>query len=203
MFDNLKYKIQELWYNLKESPTVEKFRSRYDSLSERDKKLLSSGLKGLFVFILLWILFSFASGISQKERDIDEARRVMLKVDELNDFVSANRVELQKKKSETSGSKYVSLTDLIEKQQVASLINPEARTELKETPKKDVEKGKYVENTASVKYSKITIRQLVKLLSGIEKNEIFAVVSSLKIKRRTDDIRYIDVEFEVLARTPK
>lgn len=203
MFDNLKYKLQEMWYNLRESPTVEKIRARYDSLSERDKKLLKNGLKGLVVFILIWVTFSFASGISQKERDIEEARRVILKVDALNDFVNANKAELQKKKSETSGSKYVSLTDLIEKQQAASLINPEARTELKETPKKDVDKGKFVENTALVKYSKITIRQLVKLLSGIEKNEVFAVISSLKVTRRTDDIRYIDAEFEVLARTPK
>ena len=203
MFEKLKYRFQGWWYNFLESPLLEKFRSRYESLSERDKKLLKNGMILLFVFIFLWIMMSFVSGISKKEQEIEEARDAIGKVEDLNYFVAVNRAELQKKKSETSGSKYVSLTDLIEKQQISSLINPEARIELKETPKKDIEKGKYVENSATVQYSKITIRQLVKLLSGIENNEAFAVVSFLKVKRRTDDIRYIDVEFEVVARTPK
>jgi len=156
------------------------------------------------LFIFLWILISFVSGISKKEQSIEEAIDAITKVEELNDFVSVNRIELQKRKSETSTSKYVSLVDLIDKQQVAALINPEAlASPIKETPKKEIEKGKYVENSAVVKYSKITIRQLSKLLSGIEKNETFASISYLKIKRRTDDIRYIDVEFEVTARAPK
>ncbi len=203
MFDKIKYRFQEWWYNFTESVFLEKLRSRYDALSPRDKKLLKNGLIALAIFILLWIMMSMLSGISEKELKIEEARSTITELDILNDFVEANRLELQKRRSETSGSKYVSLTDLIEKQQVAALINPETRIDLKETPKKDVEKGKFVENIATVKYEKITIRQLVKLLSGIEKNEVFAVISSLKIKRRTDDIRYIDAEFEVLARTPK
>ncbi len=203
MFDKIKYRFQEWWYNFTESVFLEKLRSRYDALSPRDKKLLKNGLVALAVFILVWIMMSMLSGISEKELKIEEARSTITELDVLNDFVEANKLELQKRRSETSGSKYVSLTDLIEKQQVAALINPETRIDLKETPKKDVEKGKFVENIATVKYEKITIRQLVKLLSGIEKNEVFAVISSLKIKRRVDDIRYIDVEFEVLARTPK
>ncbi len=203
MFDKIKYRFQEWWYNFTESVFLEKLRSRYDALSPRDKKLLKNGLIALAVFILVWIMMSMLSGISEKELKIEEARSTIAELDVLNNFVESNRLELQKRRSETSGSKYVSLTDLIEKQQVAALINPEARIDLKETPKKDVEKGKFVENIATVKYEKITIRQLVKLLSGIEKNEIFAVISSLKIKRRVDDIRYIDAEFEVLARTPK
>jgi len=203
MFDKIKYRFQEWWYNFTESVFLEKLRSRYDALSPRDKKLLKNGLIALAVFILVWIMMSMLSGISEKELKIEEARSTITELDVLNDFVEANKLELQKRRSETSGSKYVSLTDLIEKQQVAALINPETRIDLKETPKKDVEKGKFVENIATVKYEKITIRQLVKLLSGIEKNEVFAVISSLKIKRRVDDIRYIDVEFEVLARTPK
>ncbi len=203
MFDKIKYRFQEWWYNVTESVFLEKIRSRYDALSPRDKKLLKNGLIALAIFILVWIMMSMLSGISEKELKIEEARSTITELDVLNDFVEANKLELQKRRSETSGSKYVSLTDLIEKQQVAALINPETRIDLKETPKKDVEKGKFVENIATVKYEKITIRQLVKLLSGIEKNEVFAVISSLKIKRRVDDIRYIDVEFEVLARTPK
>jgi len=203
MFDKIKYRFQEWWYNFTESVFLEKLRSRYDALSPRDKKLLKNGLVALAVFILVWTMMSMLSGISEKELKIEEARSTITELDVLNDFVEANKLELQKRRSETSGSKYVSLTDLIEKQQVAALINPETRIDLKETPKKDVEKGKFVENIATVKYEKITIRQLVKLLSGIEKNEVFAVISSLKIKRRVDDIRYIDVEFEVLARTPK
>ncbi len=204
MFDKLKYRFQERWYNFMESSFLERFRSRYDVLSERDKNLLKKGLLAFAIFVFLWMMLSFVSGISKKEQSIEEAIDAITKVEELNDFVSVNKIELQKRKSETSTSKYVSLTDLIDKQQVAALINPEALVSpIKETPKKDVEKGKYVENSAVVKYKKITIRQLSKLLSGIEKNETFALVSYLKIKRTVDDIRYIDVEFEVIARTPK
>ena len=203
MFDKLKYRFQEWWYNFMESAFLEKLLSRYEALSERDKKLLKNGFILFVVIIFIWIMISFVSGISKKEESINEIRNTIAKVEELNDFVSENRAELQKRKSETSGSKYVSLMDLVEKQQVSSLINPETRVDLKETPKKDIEKGKYVESRANVKYEKINIRQLAKLLSGIEKNETFAVISSLKVKRRIDDIRYIDVEFEVIARTPK
>ena len=40
-------------------------------------------------------------------------------------------------------------------------------------------------------------------MAGIEKNENFARIESLKITRRTDDIRYINAVFNVVARSPK
>ena len=203
MFDNIKYKIQELWFDFLNNPNVEKARAWYESLSSRDRTMLKVGV-GFFALLLsLYVLSSFVTAISDKETNIDEMIQVTKKLDDLNDFMQVNSAELQKKKTETLVGKYVSLMDLVDQQQAAAFIKPESRTDIKETPKKEVEKGKYYESSAEVKYSKISIRQLTRLLSGIEKNENFARIDSLKITRRTDDIRYIDAVFEVVARSPK
>jgi hypothetical protein len=165
--------------------------------------MFKAGAIFLAVLLSFYIVSSFLTGVSKKQEDIEETITVLQKLDNLNDYMQANSMELQKKKTDTLGSKYVSLIDLIDRQQAAAFIKPEARADIKETAKKEVEGGKYYENSAEVKYDKISIRQLAKLLAGIEKNENFARIESLKITRRTDDIRYINAVFNVVARSPK
>ncbi|MEI7620839.1 MAG: hypothetical protein WCJ57_04720 [Candidatus Falkowbacteria bacterium] len=203
MFDNIKYKLQEIWFTFLNNPNVERVQAWYQTLSSRDRRMLKVGFAFLVSLLSLYVISSFLTGISTKQENIQEMITVTQKLDDLNDFMQANSMELQKKKTDTLDSKYVSLIDLVEKQQAAALIKPESRLDIKETPKKEVDKGKFYENSAEVKYEKISIRQLAKLLAGIEKNENFARIDFLKIARRTDDIRYIDVSFDVVARTPK
>ena len=203
MFETIKYKLQEIWFSFLNNPNIERIQGWYNTLSTRDKKLVRIGLLFLALLFVLNMFYSFLNGISSKQTNIEQSIKVIAKLDDLNDFMAANAGELQKKKTDTVSSKYVSLMDLVDRQQAAALIQPESRTDIKETPKKEVEKGKYYENSASVKYEKISIRQLTKLLAGIEKEENFARISSLKIIRRTDDIRYIDATFEVVARSPR
>lgn len=203
MFENIKYRLQELWFTFLNNPNVEKVQTWYQTLPSRDRRMLKVGLVFLATVISLYVISSFLTGISTKQENIVEMITVTQKLDDLNEFMQANSMELQKKKTDTLDSKYVSLIDLVEKQQAAALIKPESRLDIKETPKKEIDKGKAYENSAEVKYEKISIRQLAKLLAGIEKNENFAKIDSLHITRRTDDIRYIDASFDVVARTPK
>jgi hypothetical protein len=203
MFENIKYRLQELWFTFLNNPNVEKVQAWYQTLPSRDRRMLKVGLVFLAMVLSLYVISSFLTGISTKQENIVEMITVTQKLDDLNEFMQANSMELQKKKTDTLDSKYVSLIDLVEKQQAAALIKPESRLDIKETPKKEIDKGKTYENSAEVKYEKISIRQLTKLLAGIEKNENFAKIDSLKITRRTDDIRYIDASFDVVARTPK
>jgi hypothetical protein len=203
MFENIKYRLQEMWFTFLNNPNVEKLHAWYQVLPSRDKRMLKMGVLFFCALLSFYVLSSFMSSISQKQENIEEMITIIRKLDDLNDFMQVNAPELQKKKTDTVESKYVSLMDLVDKQQAAALIKPESRTDIKESSKKEVAGGKYYENNAEVKYSKISIRQLAKLLNGIEKNESFARIDSLKITRRTDDIRYIDVIFEVVARSPK
>jgi len=203
MFDNIKYRLQELWLDILNNPNVEKARAWYESLPTRDRRMFKAGLVFFAALLSVYVLSSFLTAISDKETNIDEMIKVTKKLEEINDFIQVNAAELQKKKTETLIGKYVSLIDLVDQQQAAAFITPESRTDIKETSKKEVEKGKYYESSAEVKYNKISIRQLTKLLVGIEKNENFARIDSLKITRRADDIRYIDAVFSVVARSPK
>ncbi len=203
MFESIKYRLQDLWFVFLNNPYVEKVQAWYQTMPSRDRRMLKAGIIFFAVLISFYIINSFLSGISKKQENVEATITVLQKLDDLNDYMQANAMELQKKRTETLGSKYVSLIDLIDKQQAAALIDPETRVDIKETAKKEVEGGKYYENSSEVKYEKISIRQLTKLLAGIEKNENFARIESLKITRRTDDIRYINAMFNVVARSPK
>lgn len=203
-FEDIKYQFQEKWISFMENPFFERIKSWYDALPKKEQKLVKVVIVSVVVIILFNVLYALMARISDREDQIDDTISVIKKIDELNEFMIANEAELQKKKSDTLENKYVSLTDLIDKQQALAFIKPDTRVgDIKESLKKEVEGGKFFESTADVKYNKITIRQLTKLLAGIEKNENMAKIFSLKITRRADDIRYIDAEFQIVARIPK
>jgi hypothetical protein len=202
MFDDLKYKIQEKWIDFIGNPFFEGIRAKYDSLPRREQRLVKVGSIFIVIFIVLYIFYSISESISEKQEKIEESTRIIQKLDELNDYIADNDT-LIKARRRSATAKYVSLFDLVEKQEVQAQIKPESRVELKEEPRKEVKGQKYTENLASVKYKKITIRQVKNLLLGIESNEVSAKIASLKIKRNEDDKRYVDVEFEVLSRTDK
>jgi hypothetical protein len=202
MFDDLKFKFQEKWTDFIGNPFFENIRIKYESMPSREQRLIKAGSIALAIFLVLYIFYSMFSGLAQKEKSIDESIGIMQQLDELNDYVAANDSVLKNKKK-MSTTKYVSLYDLIEKQEIAAKVKPESRVEIDEKPRKDVKGAKFVENEASAKYSKITIKQLKELLLGIETNEGSAKITAMKVTRRADDIRYLDVEFDVVSRTVK
>lgn len=202
MFDDLKYKIQEKWTDFMGNPLFESIRVKYESLPRREQRLVKVGSIIFVIFIILYVFYSISNSISEKQEKIEESTRIIQKLDELNDYIAANDTLIKARRRSTT-AKYVSLFDLVEKQEIQAKIKPESRIELKEEPRKEVKGQKYTENLALVKYKKITIRQLKNLLVGIESNEVSAKIASLKITRNEDDKRYIDVEFEVVSRTDK
>ncbi len=202
MFEDLKYKLQEKWIDFIGNPLFESIRMKYGALPNRERRLVKTGGILFVLFIVFYIFSSVFSSISEKQEEIKKSALVIQRLDELNNYISENDT-LIKARRRSPTAKYVSLFDLIEKQEAQSKIKPETRVELKEEPRKEVKGQKYIENLALVKYKKITIRQLKNLLLGIESNEVSAKVDSLDIKRNPDDKRYIDVEFEVISRIDK
>lgn len=202
MFDDLKFKIQEKWTDFIGNPFFESLRIRYESLPSREQRLLRVSTIGFLIFLFLYIFYSMLAGISQKENSIKESVVIMEKLDELNDYVASNDFILKKKKK-NGISKYVSLYDLVDRQEVFAKIKPESRIDLKEQARKEVKGSKFTESMATVKYNKITIKQLKDLMLGIETDESSAKIPALKITRRVDDIRYIDAEFDIISRTAK
>jgi hypothetical protein len=200
MFDVIKDKISDLVITISDNPFVEKIRSTYYGLPEREQLIVK--VIGVVVGILIFfnIVYSVMSGISEREDRIGKMTEIVMQLDKLNDMVSQNQSELMKLKKLSKSSMNVSLFEIIEKQQNAA--NIKAQPDINETPKKEVE-GKFFESNASVKYERITIRQLTNLLYGIEQNGIATKITFLKVKTRFDDNRYIDVEFNVTARVPK
>jgi len=202
MFDDLKYKLQGYWNNFIGNPFFENIRIKYGSLPSREQRLIKYATIGLGVFIVFYILYSMSAGLSEKEKTIDESVVILQKLDELNNYITSNEY-LIKKKKKASTSKYVSLVDLVEKQEIAAKIKIDSRVDLKELPRKEVKGAKYTENSAAVKYDKLTIKQIKALLLGIETGEASAKINALKITRRTDDIRYLNIEFEIISRIAK
>lgn len=196
-------KINEIFSSIKENPIYENLLAYYESLSDRDKSIVKIVSASIILIIILNILFSVLSNLNTKEAELTKLTTINQNVDKLNNIIKLNKQKFNKEKSDSMNKRFISLLDVVEKQQILASIKPESRIDLKENPRREVDDGKQYENTADVKYNKITIRQLVKLLSGIEKSGISVKIDSLKIVRKYDDIRYLDVDFSVLARTPK
>lgn len=203
MFNAISDKIKEIFASIKENPFYENVLAYYEALSERDKIIAKIVSASVLFIIIINVLFSVLSNLSIKENELTKLTMINQNVDKLNNLIKLNKQKFNKEKSDSLSKRFISLLDVVEKQQVISSIKPDSRIDLKENPRREVDDGKQYENTADVKYSKITIRQLVKLLSGIEKSGISVKVNSLKIIRKYDDIRYLDVDFSVTARTPK
>ena len=203
MFNGIKDKLSEYLGDIKENPFVENVFSYYEALSEKDQFIVKIIGSSIVVIIFFNIFFSVFSSLSNKESELNQLTLINANVDQLNSFVKLNKQKFNKIRSESMSKRFVSLLDIVEKQQIMASIKPDSRIDLKENPRKIINDGKQYENTADVKYNKITIRQLVKLLYGIEKSGLSIKIRSLKIKRRYEDIRYLDAEFAVIARTPK
>lgn len=203
MFNAIKDKLLEYWTEIKENQFVENILAYYEALSEKDKTIVKV-ISSLVVAIIFFnILFSVFSSLSSKETELKQLTLINENVDKLNNFIKLNKQKFNKIRNDSMSKKFISLLDVVEKQQIMASIKPDSRIDLKENPRREVNDGKQYENTADVKYNKISIRQLVKLLYGIEKSGMSIKISSLKILRRYEDIRYLDAEFSVTARTPK
>lgn len=203
MLKAINEKIKEILASIKENPFYENILAYYESLSERDKSIAKIVSASILLIVIFNILFSVLNNLNNKETELTKLTTINQNVDKLNNLIKLNKQKFNKEKSDSMGKRFISLLDVVEKQQILASIKPESRLDLKENPRREVDDGKQYENTADVKYNKITIRQLVKLLSGIEKSGLSVKIDSIKIVRKYDDIRYLDVDFSVLARTPK
>ena len=94
------------------------------------------------------------------------------------------------------------MTSVIEKQQLASFIKQDSRVDIRETSSLSKNKKQTIRK-ALLKYKKITIRQLIRFIFGIEHNIENARVSMLKIKKNYADGRYIDVEFDIISESER
>jgi hypothetical protein len=202
MFEDLKYKIQEKWTDFIGNPFFESIRLKYEALPRREQRLIKASSIFFIVFIIFYGFYSVLDSISEKQEEIKESVLIIQKLDDLNNYISEHD-SLIKSRRKNPTAKFVSLFDLVEKQELQAKIKPESRVELKEEPRKELKGQKYIENSALVKYKKVTIRELKNLLLGIESNEVSAKIDSLKIKRNPDDKRYVDAEFEVVSRVDK
>jgi hypothetical protein len=199
MFDSIKEKLKGVWYLILESPLAELISSKYSELSEREKKILIFGSVFLGLFLVFYVLQGVYIDIDDKKNNLKDLKVISQDLDELAYISKLNN---RGKRGEGFSSKFVSLVDLIEKQSSSALVKIESKESIKETPRVETKDRKFYESRATAKYNMVTIRQLKRLLMGIELND-FCSVTSLKIKRNTKDTRYIDVEFEVTSRTPK
>jgi hypothetical protein len=203
MLSTIKEKFLDLLSLIKENPLVDNVYSYYESLAERDKSIVKIVLIVVVFFVSFNVLFNIYSGLSNKEQELRQLTQINENLNNLNTLIRLNRQKYNQTRRDAASRRVVSLLDIIDRQQITANIKPESRIDLKETPRREVDQGRYYENTAEVKYQKITIRQLVRLLNGIEQSGASIKVSSIRIKRRYDDIRYLDSDFIVQARTVK
>jgi len=203
MFSKIKEKILDIFTLIKENPIVDNIYSYYEALAEKEKSIVKIILIIIVFLFSFNILFSVYSSVNNKETELKKLTLINDNLNSLNRLIRLNRQKFNQSRRDAASRRVVSLLDIIDRQQIMSNIKPESRIDLKETPRREVNQGKYYENTAEVKYHKITIRQLVRLLNGIEQSGANVKISSIKIKRRYDDIRYLDADFIVQARTVK
>jgi len=203
MFSSIKEKIFDLISLIKENPFVDNIYSYYEALAEKEKNIVKIIIFIITFLISFNILFSVYKSVNNKENELKNLTQINENLNNLNTLIRLNRQKFNQTRRDAASRRVVSLLDIIDRQQIMSNIKPESRIDLKETPRREVNQGKYFENTAEVKYHKVTIRQLVRLLNGIEQSGASIKISSIKIKRRYDDIRYLDADFTVQARSLK
>lgn len=201
MFSKLKEFFNEIYYKILENPLFEQIKQKYNSFTDREKKVANFGVIFLLFLAIFSIFQNLYEGISNKDKEITVLSNL---IEDLDELIRINKViQSRNPGRKLSDSKYVSLLDLIEQQENLSLIKSTSRVEIKEEPRKEVDSGKFYESRAKATYNKITLKQLHRFIEGIEKNAVTVNVNSLIIKRNTEDLRYIDTELVLLERTPK
>jgi len=69
MFDNIKYKVQELWFTLLNNPNVERITAWYQTLPSRDRRMLKLGVIFLTGLLSLYVISSSLTSISTKQEN--------------------------------------------------------------------------------------------------------------------------------------
>jgi general secretion pathway protein M len=163
-------------------------------LSPRERVMVSAAAVAVFVFVASVVSLSISSGISSRERRIEEKTRLLTQVSKLAEGWRERQATKQALEARLKGPP-VQLLSYISQQGTAYQIDV---GDLRPTTSPgDLEGLK--EDAVEVNLARVELSRLARFLQALERGQGVVQIRRLRLTARNDDQRLVDATFTVSA----
>jgi general secretion pathway protein M len=169
--------------------------SYLEELETREKFFLAGGCAILVLLLLLYAVYlPYQRALDRADRSIEVKLRQIGEIGQLQADYQALKIHLAKLESTQGQGRSLSALTLIE--DVAGRICSRENL-VNVRPQAAQVKGDYRVENVDVRFEKLPLLQLLRLLKGIEATKTQTQVKTLQIKQRFDDRSQLDVTMTV------
>lgn len=164
-------------------------------LSQRERIfLVTGGVVLLLILLYLAVLLPYRSALSSLDRGIEARSRQLQEVKALRTRYLSMQQQIALAERQVKSSRNVSPLTVIE-----SLVEQTAGREnlLSMRPQPPVTQGQFIRDAVEVKLEKLSLQQLLELLSGVEGVTAPMQIEKLYIKQRFDDRSLLDASMTI------
>jgi general secretion pathway protein M len=163
-------------------------------LSPRERLMVSAAAAAVFVFIASLVSVSISTGISQRERRIEEKTRLLSQVSKLAEGYRAREAERKLLEARLKAPpvqllSYISLQGTTFQIEVGDLRPTNAPGDLEGLKEEMVE----------VNLARVELGKLARFLQALENGQGVVQIRRLRLTTRNDDQRQVDATFTVSA----
>lgn len=163
-------------------------------LSVRERVMVSAAAVAVFVFVASLVSVSISSGISSRERRIEEKTRLLSQVSKLAEGYRARQAERQSLEARLKGPpvqllSYISQQGATYQIEVGDLRPSNAPGDLEGLKEEAVE----------VNLARVELAKLARFLQALERGQGVVQIRRLRLTTRNDDPRQVDATFTVSA----
>jgi general secretion pathway protein M len=171
--------------------------SRFEQLETREKLYLAGGCAILVILLLIFaVCLPYQRALERADNSIAAKLRQIQEIEQLQIDYRALKTRLTKLESRQGQGNNLSALTLIE--DIASQIGSRENL-VNVRPQSAQVKGNYRVENVDVKFEKMPLSQLLRLLKGIETTQAQLQVKTLQVKQRFDDKSQLDVNMTVTS----
>ncbi len=163
-------------------------------LSPRERVMVSAAAAAVFVFVASLVSVSISSGISMRERRIEEKTRVLSQVSKLAEVYRQRQAERQSLEARLRGPPVQLLSYISQQGQAFHIEVGDLRPG---NAPSEVEGLKEV--VVEVNLARVELATLARFLQALERGQGVVQVRRLRLTTRNDDQRLVDATFSVSA----
>lgn len=163
-------------------------------LSPRERVMVSAAAAAVFVFVASLVSVSISSGISTRERRIEEKTRVLSQISKLAEGWQAREAERRALEERLKGPPVQLLSYISQQGQSFQIEVGDLRPS---NAPGDLEGVK--EDVVEVNLAKVELAKLARFLQALERGQGVVQIRRLRLTTRNDDQRVVDATFSVSA----
>jgi general secretion pathway protein M len=163
-------------------------------LSPRERVMVSTAALAVFLFSASLVWVSISTGISQRERRIEDKTRLLSQVSKLAEGYRSRQAQRQALEARLKGPP-VQLLSYISQQGTSFQIDV---GDLRPTNAPGELEG-LKEETVEVNLARVELSKLARFLQALERGQGVVQVRRLRLTTRNDDQRQVDATFTVSA----